>query len=212
MYRYIVHSPATDPRPTRAVGGCGLHAMVDTRHEVVELVAAADGDAEQTTIVYRRDRRCTLLVVVLLLCTLILGWSALSARRGASPVVLATAALGPLGAPRMRSLLSADGVGWRVRNANDSIDVPATVPGVVHEALLAARFLANGDPLYRFNELNYRWVALESAKPRRFEALRNECLPPLSTMQLPTMQSRSALALFSPRLGIYRRVHPRVGG
>ena len=44
-----------------------------------------------------------------------------------------------------------------------TVDVPATVPGTAHDALLAAGVLADGDPVRRFNELSYRWVATEEA-------------------------------------------------
>ncbi len=63
------------------------------------------------------------------------------------------------GAPQL-SLLSAAGVAWRLRNANGSIDVPASVPCVAHEALLSAGVL-RGDPLYRFRELEWAWAARE---------------------------------------------------
>ena len=49
---------------------------------------------------------------------------------------------------------------WRVHNRNGSIDVPAALPGSAHEALLRAGVLV-GDPLWRDNELRFRWVALE---------------------------------------------------
>ena len=65
-----------------------------------------------------------------------------------------------VGAPRTTSLLSSAGVVWRLRNANGSINVPASVPCIVHEALLAAGVL-RGDPLYRFNEVEWAWVALD---------------------------------------------------
>ena len=46
---------------------------------------------------------------------------------------------------------------WTVANAT-SDPVPAPVPGVVHQALLSAGILS-GDPLYRYNELSFAWVA-----------------------------------------------------
>ena len=51
-------------------------------------------------------------------------------------------------------------IAWTVTNANGSISVPASVPGVAHMALMEANILTE-DPLYRYNELNYAWVALE---------------------------------------------------
>ena len=66
-------------------------------------------------------------------------------------------AITSVGVPLSHSLLTAD---WRLRNSNDSINVPANLPCVAHEALLAAGVL-RGDPLYRFNELDWSWVARE---------------------------------------------------
>ena len=46
-----------------------------------------------------------------------------------------------MGSAPQLSLLSAAGVAWRLRNANRSIDVAASVPCVAHEALLSAGVL-----------------------------------------------------------------------
>nr|XP_013006030.1 LOW QUALITY PROTEIN: beta-mannosidase [Cavia porcellus] len=50
--------------------------------------------------------------------------------------------------------------GWRVRNGNGSLELPAAVPGCVHGALLQRGLLQ--DPYYRFNDLDYRWISLEN--------------------------------------------------
>ena len=55
-----------------------------------------------------------------------------------------------------RSLDSSTAVVWSVSNATR--ELPARVPGVVHQALLDAGVL-QGDPLYRYNELAFSWVA-----------------------------------------------------
>eukprot|EP00854_Cymbomonas_tetramitiformis_P005921 gene5921-7123_t len=48
---------------------------------------------------------------------------------------------------------------WRVHNKNGTIDVEASIPGNVHTDLMKANIL--GDPLWRFNEQAYAWVAEE---------------------------------------------------
>ncbi|XP_064086358.1 beta-mannosidase-like isoform X2 [Macrobrachium nipponense] len=50
---------------------------------------------------------------------------------------------------------------WTLTNANKSIEVPGSVPGGVYTDLMAAGILSEGDFYYRFNDLNYRWVAKE---------------------------------------------------
>ncbi|KAM6221639.1 beta-mannosidase [Rhynchocyon petersi] len=50
--------------------------------------------------------------------------------------------------------------GWWIRNANGSLQLPGTVPGCVHSALLQQGLIQ--DPYYRFNDLNYRWISLDS--------------------------------------------------
>lgn len=49
---------------------------------------------------------------------------------------------------------------WRLTNSNGSLTLPAEVPGCVHSALLQQGFLQN--PYFRFNDLSYRWVALDN--------------------------------------------------
>lgn len=55
---------------------------------------------------------------------------------------------------------SLDG-GWRVRNANGSIDIEAVVPGGIYTDLQEAHILTE-DIYYRFNDINYRWVSKEN--------------------------------------------------
>lgn len=55
---------------------------------------------------------------------------------------------------------SLDG-GWRVRNANGSIDIEAVVPGGIYTDLREAHILTE-DIYYRFNDINYRWVSKEN--------------------------------------------------
>ncbi|XP_005406305.1 PREDICTED: beta-mannosidase [Chinchilla lanigera] len=50
--------------------------------------------------------------------------------------------------------------GWRVRNGNGSLELPAVVPGCVPGALLQRGLVQ--DPYYRFNDLNYRWISLDN--------------------------------------------------
>eukprot|EP00966_Prymnesium_polylepis_P057368 1328472-Prymnesium_polylepis.1 len=57
-----------------------------------------------------------------------------------------------------RSLTAGGDARWSC--SNGSISVPAVVPGVVHMALQDAGLL--GDPLYRYNELDYAWVTREN--------------------------------------------------
>ncbi|XP_066576843.1 beta-mannosidase isoform X2 [Amia ocellicauda] len=49
---------------------------------------------------------------------------------------------------------------WTLRNDNASLAVPADVPGCVHTALLKQGLIQ--DPYYRFNDLVYRWIALDN--------------------------------------------------
>uniref|UniRef100_A0A1B6DET4 beta-mannosidase n=1 Tax=Clastoptera arizonana TaxID=38151 RepID=A0A1B6DET4_9HEMI len=50
---------------------------------------------------------------------------------------------------------------WRVKNGNNSIDVPANVPGGIYTDLRNAGVLAE-ELFYRFNDQEYRWVAKEN--------------------------------------------------
>ncbi|XP_068243151.1 beta-mannosidase isoform X2 [Palaemon carinicauda] len=48
---------------------------------------------------------------------------------------------------------------WTLTNANKSIEVPGSVPGGVYTDLMSAGVLSEGDFYYRYNDINYRWVA-----------------------------------------------------
>jgi beta-mannosidase len=58
---------------------------------------------------------------------------------------------------------------WQANNANGSISIGATVPGQIHTDLMAAGKI--GDPYFRFNDVNYRWIAYDNwyAKVKHFE-------------------------------------------
>ncbi|KAB0368277.1 hypothetical protein FD755_020043 [Muntiacus reevesi] len=49
---------------------------------------------------------------------------------------------------------------WKIRSGNGSLQLPAAVPGCVHSALFHQRIIK--DPYYRFNNLDYRWIALDN--------------------------------------------------
>ncbi|XP_068702128.1 beta-mannosidase-like [Montipora foliosa] len=49
---------------------------------------------------------------------------------------------------------------WIVQNANKSISVPGEVPGNVHTALYRDGTIMN--PYFRFNDINYRWIAYDN--------------------------------------------------
>ncbi|CAM9099598.1 unnamed protein product [Ectocarpus fasciculatus] len=55
---------------------------------------------------------------------------------------------------------STESLSWTLRNCDGSISIPGNVPGEVHTDLMKADIIAD-DPLYRYNELNMSWVALE---------------------------------------------------
>lgn len=119
-----------------------------------------------------------------------------------------------LGTATVRSLLTSDGVLWRCSTLNASgfgeaptpIDVAARVPGVAHEALRAAGLI--GDPLYRFNELAYRWVALaqwnlsaEFIVPAGSPLLNRSGAAPSLSLRLSGVDTFCALRLNSEAVG-----------
>ena len=74
------------------------------------------------------------------------------------------------GGPIIMLLSSPSTTAWTLSNANGSIRVPGSVPAVVHTLLLAAGTL-KGDPLFRYNEQEWSWVAREEwTLEGRFEA------------------------------------------
>jgi hypothetical protein len=60
---------------------------------------------------------------------------------------------------------------WTVNNANKSISLYGNVPGSVHMALLENGTIQ--DPYFRFNDVNYRWIAYDNwTYTRTFEGKR----------------------------------------
>uniref|UniRef100_A0A669F7X4 Beta-mannosidase n=1 Tax=Oreochromis niloticus TaxID=8128 RepID=A0A669F7X4_ORENI len=49
---------------------------------------------------------------------------------------------------------------WRLSNSNGSLLLPAQVPGCVHSALQQQGYIT--DPYFRFNDVSYRWIALNN--------------------------------------------------
>uniref|UniRef100_A0A3B5KZQ3 beta-mannosidase n=1 Tax=Xiphophorus couchianus TaxID=32473 RepID=A0A3B5KZQ3_9TELE len=49
---------------------------------------------------------------------------------------------------------------WRLSNSNGSLLLPAEVPGCVHSALRRQQYIQ--DPYFRFNDVSYRWIALDN--------------------------------------------------
>uniref|UniRef100_A0A3P8NCU1 Beta-mannosidase n=1 Tax=Astatotilapia calliptera TaxID=8154 RepID=A0A3P8NCU1_ASTCA len=49
---------------------------------------------------------------------------------------------------------------WRLSNSNGSLLLPAQVPGCVHSALQQQGYIT--DPYFRFNDVSYRWIALDN--------------------------------------------------
>lgn len=52
---------------------------------------------------------------------------------------------------------STGGVSWTVENCDGSINIPASVPGIIHTDLLSAGVLKE-NPYFRFNEVEQSWV------------------------------------------------------
>ncbi|XP_014417517.2 beta-mannosidase [Camelus ferus] len=71
-------------------------------------------------------------------------------------LLLALCGAGPAAAAFSLSLRGS----WRVRSQNRSLELPGEVPGCVHSALFQQRLIQ--DPYYRFNDRNYRWIALDN--------------------------------------------------
>ena len=100
-----------------------------------------------------------------------------------------------------RSLDSSSGVSWSVSNATR--EVPARVPGVVHQALLEAGVL-QGDPLYRYNELAFSWVAEANWTYRaRFDLNRTElrAFDGGGTVQFEGLDTVASVSLNGAHLG-----------
>ena len=133
---------------------------------VHEPVSCEEDDVRQTRHEGRRHPLCPLAACVFGACLPLAALLATSSHAPElEPAAITSAGvkkIPPLAVsrPHVRSLLSAAGVVWRLSGASPRriIDVVAVVPGVAHEALLAAGVL-EGDPLYRFREMEYQWVA-----------------------------------------------------
>nr|XP_006629912.2 PREDICTED: beta-mannosidase [Lepisosteus oculatus] len=61
---------------------------------------------------------------------------------------------------------------WTLKNKNGSLTLTAAVPGCVHSALLKQGLIQ--DPYYRFNDLEYRWIALDNWTYSRTFSLSSE--------------------------------------
>ncbi|KAK7070125.1 hypothetical protein SK128_023979 [Halocaridina rubra] len=51
---------------------------------------------------------------------------------------------------------------WSLYNSDNSIQTSGSVPGGVYSDLLANGILDTGDLYYRFNDIDYRWVARDN--------------------------------------------------
>lgn len=58
-------------------------------------------------------------------------------------------------------LSSMNNIAWNLQNCDGKINIPATLPGLIHTDLLSAGILKE-NPYYRFNELEQSWVSKES--------------------------------------------------
>eukprot|EP00762_Andalucia_godoyi_P001181 ANDGO_02038.mRNA.1 Beta-mannosidase A len=78
--------------------------------------------------------------------------------------------------------LDLGGSSWTVTSSNGSVQVPATVPGVVHTDLLAAGVI--GDPYFRFNDDLQQWISLDSWTYKRSFSIDKSLLVPGTSAQL----------------------------
>lgn len=63
---------------------------------------------------------------------------------------------------------------WIVHNANKSLAIYGEVPGNVHTALYRNDTIM--DPYFRFNDVQYRWIAYDNwTYTRSFEGLNSLC-------------------------------------
>lgn len=58
-----------------------------------------------------------------------------------------------------KQVISLHGSMWQLSNSNRSIVTKASIPGVAHTALYHSKLI--GDPYYRFNDVDLRWITKE---------------------------------------------------
>lgn len=56
-----------------------------------------------------------------------------------------------------QNIIDLSGTGWTVQNLGLNVSVPGSLPSQAHLDLYAAQ--VTGDPYYRLNDFNLRWVA-----------------------------------------------------